>query len=71
MTPAGVLNALWMFMTFLLVSAIGLADLYQAAVRTVNDEYESGLPSFIWVLLVYGGLNLACVVTVGLLTRRP
>jgi hypothetical protein len=69
MTPAGVLNALWMFMTFVLVSGAALGGLYQEIVRATRGEYESGPPAFIWLLVVYGFLSFVCIGIVGFLTR--
>jgi hypothetical protein len=69
LSPPGILNALWMFTAFVLVSAFGIIDGYQALVRTVKEDYESGMPSFIWMLLTYGGLSFVCIVIVGLFTR--
>ena len=68
MTPTGILNAIWILVVLVLVSVVGLADLYQVVVRTWITDYESGLPSFLWMLLTAGGLTLACIVIVGLFT---
>jgi uncharacterized membrane protein len=65
MTPAGVVNALLVLLSFLLVSAMGILDLWQVLWRTVKPHYESGMPSFPWILLEFAGIGLACVVILG------
>lgn len=69
MTPAGVVNAIFVFAAFVLVLAAGLGDLVQPIVRTWNSTYESGGASIYWLLLEYGLLSLACVLILGFLRR--
>jgi hypothetical protein len=71
MTPAGVVNVILVFLCFVLVSAMGLGDVWQVLVRTVKADYVSGMPAFQWLLLEFALIGLACVFIVGLLTRPP
>jgi hypothetical protein len=69
LTPEGRVNAIVVFMAFVLVLAAGFIDVVQAFVRTWNSTYESGMPSPLWLVLEVGLLGLICVAIVGLLRR--
>jgi hypothetical protein len=70
LTPAGIINLIWQVCVLTVVVVLGLADLWQAIARTWNSHYTTHLPSFLVLLPIWGGIMLACVLIVGLLTRR-
>jgi hypothetical protein len=61
LTVPGRANLLGLGCVFLLVVGGGLLDIVQALVRVWNSQYESGLPSLLSFVWVYGVLFLACV----------
>jgi hypothetical protein len=70
LTAAGVINIVWQACILVLVGTLGVTDIWQAIARTWNPSYSTGLPSLIVVIPVWGGIMLACIFIVGLLTPR-
>ncbi len=70
LTPAGVINLIGLFILFIVIVVLGLADLWQALVRTWNKGYETGLPSPLSCGILFATVLLLCTLIVGLLYRR-
>lgn len=69
-TDPGRLNMATILGSLLLIAGGSLLDAWQALVRTVRPEYESGMPSidFLLALFLIGGL--ICVAIVGYFSSK-
>jgi hypothetical protein len=70
-SEAGRINAVGLALVFALVAVGGAANLLQALVRIVNDDYTTGAPSLIALVAILGGLMLLCVLILALVPPPP
>lgn len=69
-TAAGRINLLGLFGVFVIISGSAIFDVIQPVGRLFDSKYESGSPSLVALLLIFGGLLILCVLIVGLLDDR-